>query len=121
MSASPEEKRRNPRIQPFVAPCQVVAGDARTSGYVTELSLDGARVSCDADPPAPEQTVVLEVRLPRQTSRSRLSGRVKWARAADEGRRGHVFGVTFEGLGAEEQANVAAVLAEFRRLAAELA
>jgi hypothetical protein len=121
MSAPPEEKRRTPRIQPFVAPCQVVAGETRISGYVTELSLEGARVSCDDDPPAADSQVVLEVRLPRQATRSRLNGRVKWARAADEGRRGHVFGVTFEGLGAEEQANVAAVLAEFRRLAAELA
>jgi hypothetical protein len=121
MSAPPEEKRRTPRIQPFVAPCQVVSGETRTAGYVTELSLEGARVSCDADPPPIDAAVVLEVRLPRQPARSRLSGRVKWARAAEEGKRGHVFGVTFEGLGAEEQANVAAVLEEFRRLAAELA
>ena len=119
MSAPPEEKRRTPRIQPFVAPCQIVDGAARTPGYVTELSLEGARVSCDADPPAPGASVVLEVRLPRQPARSRLAGRVKWARAA-EGRPGHVFGVTFEGLAADEQANVAAVLADFRRLAAEL-
>ena len=120
MKAPPEEKRRTPRIQPFVAPCQVVAGEARTAGYITELSLEGARVSTDADPPALDEGVVLEVRLPRQPARSRLSGRVKWARAADEGKRGHVFGVTFEGLSPEEQANVASVLADFRRLAAEL-
>ena len=118
MSAPPEEKRRTPRIQPFVAPCQIVDGEARTPGYVTELSLEGARVTCDAAPPVPGGAVVLEVRLPRQPARSRLAGRVKWARAAEG--RGHVFGVTFEGLGADEQANVAAVLADFRRLAAEL-
>ena len=118
MTEAPEEKRRTPRIQPFVAPCQVVDGERRTAGYVTELSLEGARVTCDADPPVVESPVVLEVRLPRQPARSRLAGRVKWAQSAEG--KGHVFGVTFEGLGEEDRASVAGVLAEFRRLAAEL-
>ena len=119
MTPSPEEKRRTPRIQPFVAPCQVVDGERRTAAYVTELSLEGARVACDADPPALESPVVLEVRLPRQAARSRIAGRVKWAQPA-EGRKGCAFGVTFEGMGEDERASVAAVLDEFRRLAAEL-
>jgi hypothetical protein len=37
-----------------------------------------------------------------------------------EGRDGHTFGITFEGMSDEEQDTVAAVLAEFRRLAARL-
>ena len=119
MAPSPEEKRRTPRIQPFVAPCHVVDGERRTAGYVTELSLEGARVACDGDAPAVEMPVVLEVRLPRQAARSRLTGRVKWTQPA-EGREGHTFGVTFEGMSADERASVATVLDEFRRLAAEL-
>ena len=119
MPPSPEEKRRAPRIQPFVAPCHVVDGERRTAAYVTELSLEGARVACDGDAPEVEKPVVLEVRLPRQATRSRLTGRVKWTQPA-EGRQGPTFGVTFERMSPDEQASVAAVLAEFRRLAAEL-
>jgi len=120
VTAPPEEKRRTPRIQPFVAPCHVVAGARRMAAYLADLSLDGARVACDAEPPALEEWVTVEVRLPRQAERSSLSGRVKWVQPA-ENRKGHTFGITFEGMSAEDQAAVAAVLAEFRRLADELA
>jgi hypothetical protein len=119
MTATPEEKRRTPRIQPFVAPCHVAAGDRRMAAYLTDLSLEGARVACDAAPPALEDWVTIEVRLPREAERSSLPGRVKWAQAA-ENRKGHVFGITFEGLSEEGKGAVARVLAEFRRLAAEL-
>jgi PilZ domain-containing protein len=119
MTAPPEEKRRTPRIQPFVAPCHVVDGTRRMSAYLTDLSLEGARVACDAEAPTPEQWVTIEVRLPREAERSRLPGRVKWVQAA-ETRKGHVFGITFEGMSPEGQGAVARVLAEFRRLAAEL-
>ena len=119
MTAPHDEKRRTPRIQPFVAPCQVAAGTRRMAAYLTELSLEGARVACDAEPPAPEEWVTIEVRLPRQAERSSLPGRVKWVQPA-EGRKGHIFGITFEGLSAEGRDTVAAVLDEFRRLAAEL-
>ena len=60
------------------------------------------------------------MRLPREADRSSLPGRVKWVQEA-ENRKGHSFGITFEGMSAEGQAAVATVLAEFRRLAAELA
>lgn len=119
MTVPPDEKRRTPRIQPFVAPCHVAAGARRMAAYLTELSLEGARVACDAEPPAPEEWVTIEVRLPRQAERSNLPGRVKWAQPA-ESRKGHIFGITFEGISAEGRDAVAAVLAEFRRLAAEL-
>jgi Tfp pilus assembly protein PilZ len=119
MTAPPEEKRRTPRIQPFVAPCHVVAGARRMAAYLADLGVDGARLTCDAEPPALEEWVTVEVRLPRQAERSRLPGRVKWVQPA-ENRKGHTFGITFEGMSEEGQAAVATVLAEFRRLAAEL-
>ncbi len=119
MTAIPDEKRRTPRIQPFVAPCQIAAGTRRLSAHLTDLSLEGARVACEAAPPALEEWVTVEVRLPRQAERSSLPGRVKWVQPA-ENRKGHTFGITFEGISAGGQAQVATVLAEFRRLAAEL-
>ena len=119
MTDSSEEKRRTPRIQPFVAPCYVASGARRMPAYLADLSADGARVACDAPPPALEEWVTIEVRLPRQAERSSLPGRVKWVQPA-ENRKGHTFGITFEGMSAEDQAAVATVLAEFRRLAAEL-
>ena len=119
MTATPEEKRRTPRITPFVAPCHVASVARRMAAYLTDLSLEGARVACDAEPPALEEWVTVEVRLPRQAERSSLPGRVKWVQPA-ENRKGHAFGITFEGMSAEGQAAVATVLAEFRRLAAEV-
>jgi Tfp pilus assembly protein PilZ len=119
MTAPPEEKRRTPRIQPFVAPCHVAAGARRMAAYLTDLSLEGARIACDAEVPALEEWVTIEVRLPREAERSSLPGRVKWAQPA-ETRKGHVFGITFEGMSPEAQGTVARVMAEFRRLAAEL-
>jgi hypothetical protein len=119
MTATPEEKRRTPRIQPFVAPCHVVAGARRMASYLADLSLQGARIACDAAPPALEEWVTIEVRLPREADRSSLPGRVKWVQEA-ENRKGHLFGITFEGMSDEGEAAVARVLAEFRRLAAAL-
>jgi hypothetical protein len=89
------------------------------SAYLTDIGLEGARVTCDAGHPEIGSWVTVDVRLPRQEDRSRLAGRVKWAQPA-EGRKGYTFGITFEGMSEDEQANVAAVMAEFRRLAAEL-
>ena len=114
-----EEKRRTPRVQPFVARCRVDTGSRRLTAYLTDLSLEGARIACDAEPPAQEEWVTIEVRLPRQSERSRLRGRVKWVQPA-ENRKGHAFGITFEDVTAGGRTAVARVLAEFRRLAAEL-
>jgi PilZ domain len=111
------EKRETPRIQPFVASCHVVDGTRRYAAYLTDLSLAGARISCDATPPQPEAWVVLDVRLGRPPSRVRLQAQVRWVGL---GRGTHHFGVTFH-LDHEGQRTLAAVLEEFHRRAAELA
>ncbi len=112
------EQRKTVRIQPFVAPCRVVANERALSGYLTDLSEAGARVTCEAEPPAPEAAVTLELRIGRVAARSRLPARVEWVRAQESG---SVFGLSFAGLPAEQQAALKAVVAEFRRLASEIA
>ncbi|HUG53281.1 MAG TPA: PilZ domain-containing protein [Vicinamibacteria bacterium] len=113
-----QEKRQAPRIQPFVASCQVVDGSRRYGAYLTDLSLTGARVSCQATPPHAEAWVTLEVRLGRPPSRVSLTAQVRWV---GTGRTGHHFGVTFHRLDDEERRTLAAVFDEFHRRAAELA
>lgn len=115
------DNRRTPRIQPYVAPCRVIDGARRLAAYVTDLSLAGARVCCDAQPPGPGTPVVLEVRLGRRFPLSRLHGEVKWVRPSGKPEGGHVFGLTFAGITADEQRVVETVLEEFQRRAAELA
>jgi hypothetical protein len=112
-----KDTREAPRIQPFVALCHVVDGARRFAGYLTDLSLTGARVACDAAPPRPEAWIVIEVRLGRQAARVRLQGQVRWV---GSGRGRSHFGVTFEGTDQEAQRALAAVLEEFQRRAAEL-
>ncbi len=111
------EKRETPRIQPFVASCHVVDGTRRYAAYLTDLSLAGARISCEAAPPQPEAWVILEVRLGRPPSRVRLQAQVRWVGL---GRGTHHFGVTFH-LDQEGQRTLTAVLEEFHRRASELA
>ena len=111
------EKRETPRIQPFVASCHVVDGARRYAAYLTDLSLAGARISCDAPPPQPEAWITLEVRLGRPPSRVRLQAQVRWIGL---GRSAHHFGVTFH-LDQEGQRTLSAVVDEFHRRAAELA
>src|SRR5688572_31249612 len=55
MTSIPDEKRRSPRIQPFVAQCHVTAGARRISSYLTDLSHEGARLACEAEPPRPRR------------------------------------------------------------------
>lgn len=112
------EQRKALRIQPFVAPCRVVTEDRAVSGYLTDLSEAGARVTCEAEPPALEATVTLELRIGRVATRSRLSARVEWVRAEASG---SIFGLSFAGLQGEQQAALKAVVAEFRRMASEIA
>lgn len=113
------EKRQTPRIRPFVASCNVVDKERRVSGYLTELSPDGARIQCSEEPPPPGSPVVLEVRLGRRMVRSRLAASVKWVGEVAGG--GWVFGLTFGEIGSEERDLLEAVVEEFRRRAAELA
>ena len=118
MRARVKEKRKTPRIQPFVAPCLVVDHARRIPAYVTDLSPRGARVACDGEPPLVGAAVVIEVRIGRKISRSRLPAVVKWARPGPRGI--HLFGLTFEGVAGEEQRHLEAVVEEFRRRAAQI-
>lgn len=113
---SDREKRQTPRTQPFVAPCRIVEGEQRRAGYLMDLSVRGARLSCDGEPPAAGSEVVLEVRLGRKAGPSQLRARVVWSRSAGKG---GVAGVAF--LETEEARRpIEAVLAEFHRRAAQL-
>lgn len=111
------EKRRTPRIQPFVAPCRVIAGESRSTGFLMDLSRRGARVSTELPPPQSETSLVLEVRLGARVARSRLPARVKWVKPAEAG---HVFGVVFEGLSAEVERAIDLVVEDYRKRAAAL-
>jgi PilZ domain-containing protein len=115
------EKRRTPRIQPFVAACRIVQGERTFTAYLTDLSPHGARVSCQGAPPALEGRVLVEVRLRGGTSRTRLPARVRWVRPWGPGTDAHFFGLTFEGLSGAEQQAVEGVVREFERLVAQLA
>jgi len=110
----PTEKRKTPRIQPYVAPCVVVDGARRLPAYLTDLSIRGARVSSDDQPPAAHARVVVEVRLGRAISVSRLPGQVKWVRRHEKG---YEFGLTFVGITSDLQRTLESVVEEFRRLA----
>jgi len=112
--AGPSEKRKTPRIRPWVAPCVVVDGARRLPAYFTDLSVRGARLSTDEPPPAAHARVVVEARLGRAVAPSRLPGQVKWVKAAGKG---HEFGITFVGITSELQRSLEGVVADFRRLA----
>ena len=111
------EQRQTERIQPFVAPCRVVGETVAISAYLTDLSEAGARISTDETPPALDTAVTLEVRIGRRPSRSRLSARVEWIRPDEAG---VLFGLSFARLPPEQREALQEVVADFRRLAAEL-
>jgi hypothetical protein len=113
-----KEQRKTVRIQPFVAPCRVVAGNRALTGYLTDLSEAGARVICEAESPAAQTEVTLELRIGRVAARSRLQARVEWVKPQEDG---GVFGLSFAGLPVEKQAALKAVVAEFQRMASEIA
>ncbi len=115
-----KDKRQTIRIQPFVTPCKVIDGETRYVGYLTDLSTRGARVSCDSPLPAGAQAVVLEVRLARSAGTSRLPARIQWMQAGTQAGEAVVFGVTFDGVDAEQQATLESVVADFQRRAALL-
>jgi hypothetical protein len=112
------EKRQALRIQPFVAPCRYVVGELRVAGFLTDLSARGGRVHTDVEPPAVDARVTVEVRLGRRPTHLRIPAAVEWARVSARG--GFVFGVSFEGIGADEQRAVDGVVEEFRRRAASI-
>jgi hypothetical protein len=114
-----EEKRQTDRIQPFVAACRYVAEGQRIPGFLTNLSNRGARIHSDIEGPAPGTAVTVEVRMGRQATHVRLPATVRWGKPSPRG--GFVFGMSFEGIGREEQRVLDGVIEEFRRRAAQLA
>lgn len=117
---APTEKRRTPRIQPFVAPCRLVLHGARVPAYLTDLSTLGARVTCEGvEPPMPGTSVTIEVRFGREVRHSRLTAEVKWVRTGPGAT--CVFGLTFTGVSPEQQRRLESIVEEFRRRAEQLA
>jgi hypothetical protein len=115
-----EEKRRSPRIQPYVAPCKVLDRARRVSGYVMDLSPTGARIMVENEPPAPGATIVIEVRFARESPHSILPGQVRWVKGPEGPKPTFTFGMTFEGLTGEQGLVLGRVVEEFRRRAEEL-
>ena len=113
-----QEKRRAPRIQPFVAPCRYVLGEQRLPGFLTNISRGGGRVETEAAPPAVGARVTVEARLGHQALPVRLAATVRWVGSSPRG--GNVFGVSFDGTGADEQRVLDGVVAEFERRAASI-
>ncbi len=114
----PPEKRKTPRVAPFVAPCRLHVGAARVPAYLTDLSPRGAQIQLEAPPPKPGTAVVLEIRFGREVRYSRLQAEVIWVRpGADDG---HSCGLTFTGVTTEQQRILESILDEFTRRAADL-
>lgn len=111
------EKRSVPRVQPFIAPCLLIAGERRVGGYLTDLSPRGAQVSTEEAPPEPGSSITLEVRFTPPTPRCRVPAQVIWSKP---GASGHQCGLTFEGLGDEDRGILEEVIGRVRRLAAQL-
>ena len=116
--AAPGEKRQTQRIQPFVAPCRYVLGEARHSGFLTDISVLGGRIHTEVEPPGVGTVLTVEARLGRSATHVRLPATVRWSRPAPRG--GFLFGVSFDGIGPQEQGVVDGVVDEFRRRAASI-
>ena len=116
--AVPEEKRQTQRIQPFVATCRYVLGEERIPAFLTDISKGGGRVHTEVQPPAVGTVLTVEARLGRQSTHVRLPATVRWVRPAP--RAGFLFGVSFDGIGPDEQRAVDGVVDEFRRRAASI-
>ena len=112
------EKRQNPRIQPFVAACRYVVDEERIAGFLTDLSRGGARIHADVEGPAAGSAIAVEVRMGRVATHVRLPATVRWSQPSSRG--GFVFGVSFDGIGPDEQKILDEVIEEFRRRASQL-
>jgi len=113
-----EEKRATARVQPFVVHCGISDGPRHLSAYMTELSTAGARVSCPRPAPAPGSQLMLDVRFSGQLESVKLPARVVWARQDDGPGEQGSFGVSFDGISADDRKILDTVLGEFRRMAA---
>jgi hypothetical protein len=111
-------RRQVQRIQPYVAPCRYVWGEERVSAFLTDISRGGGRVSAAPEPPKVGTTVTIELRVARQPVALRLPAIVRWSRQAERG--GYVFGVSFDGVGREEQEALDALVEGFLRRAASI-
>jgi hypothetical protein len=104
-----------------VCPCKLIEGDKRLNGYLTDLSVEGARISCDAPLLPSTQSLGIEVRFSRRGPATRLSGRVQWRSPGKKSGEAAVLGVTFEEASAGERAVLESVVQQFRQRAALLA
>ena len=111
-------ERQAVRIQPFVAPCRYAVADSRVPGFLTDISTRGCRVQTDVEPPVKGTVLAIEVRLAGKPTHLRIPGKVRWGRASPRG--GFVFGVSFEGIGPDEQRVVDDIVEAFRRRAASI-
>lgn len=115
-----KEKRTTPRIQPYIVPCLLIdaAGERHLPGYLTDLSIRGARVACEDLAPEPGEAVTLEFRIGRQVDSSRVKAAVKWVRRASRGTRS--VGLRFSGVAAAERQALQTLVEEFRQRVAEI-
>jgi len=113
------EKRSSPRMQPFVTRCRLRFSGQTMSGYLTDLSVRGARVHVDDEPPGAGTRLDIEVRFRHASRPSRLSAEVKWVRRAGADR-GHRVGVRFLKLEGDERALLDQIIAEFQAQAARI-
>jgi hypothetical protein len=113
-----QNRRRSDRIQPFVAPCRYVVAEARLPGFLTSLSRNGGRVHTDIEPPAIGVGLTIEIRVARQPIALRLPASVRWVGPSERG--GFVFGVSFDGAGADEQKALDSLVEGFLRRAASI-
>jgi hypothetical protein len=115
------EKRKTPRVGPYVTPCKIATDDGRTSGYLLDLSQRGAQISSGAAPPGPGSAVTLEVKLGAAVS-SKIRAVIRWVQPPFDGPGGmYHFGVGFEDVDADTRKLLDAILEDFRRRAADLA
>jgi hypothetical protein len=114
----PDHKRRQPRIQPFVAPCRYHVGEQHAAAFLTDISTTGGRIHTDLTPPPVGSAVEVRARLGRQATHLLLPGTVRWSSAAERG--GFVFGMSFERISGEDARALEAVVEEFHRRAAAL-
>jgi hypothetical protein len=113
------EKRSSPRVQPFVARCRVRFSERAVPGYLTDLSVRGARVLVEDQVPAAGTRLALEVRFRHAPRHALLSAEVKWARAAGASG-GYCLGVRFLDLGGDERALIERIVSEFHAQAARI-
>ena len=113
------EKRSSPRVKPFVARCRLRFSGQTLPGYVTDLSVRGACVLIEDEPPAAGTRLEIEVRFRHAMRDYRLVGEVKWAHAAGTGR-GKSVGVRFLEMGGEERVALDRIVEEFHAQAARI-